>query len=295
MTVLRRPRIEACLFDLDDCLYDNTAMQHQVAENIRHYMAERLGFPADEVQEKCADFYLNYGTTLAGLVAHGYQVDYDDWHAFVHGSLDYEKYLQPDPALRAMLDSLPLPKYVFTNADRAHAKRCLDLLGITECFIRVISFEEVMEAAAEAGLTHHGCPVVCKPNRQAFDIALQLAGSPTPGATLWADDSARNITTGHRMGLYSVLVGRTGVACPSDKQIRHIHELPAALPWLWEGQQPPVCAAPPLSHADGTGAADEGASGNGSAAVPAKTAGKAAAGGRSSENETMIEAVYTAA
>ena len=158
-----------------------------------------------------------------------------------------------------MLDSLPLPKYVFTNADRAHAKRCLDLLGITECFIRVISFEEVMEAAAEvgrargggvgyersrlswrgydgsdsdvtpfrllptcsltllplssrhqAGLTHHGCPVVCKPNRQAFDIALQLAGSPTPGATLWADDSARNITTGHRMGLYSVLVGRTG-------------------------------------------------------------------------------------
>ena len=35
------------------------------------YMAERLGVPADEVAEKCADLYLNYGTTLAGLVASG--------------------------------------------------------------------------------------------------------------------------------------------------------------------------------------------------------------------------------
>lgn len=29
-----------------------------VAENIRHYMAERLGVPADEVAEMCADLYL---------------------------------------------------------------------------------------------------------------------------------------------------------------------------------------------------------------------------------------------
>lgn len=65
-------------------------------------------------------------------------------------------------------------------------------------------------SALQAGLTHHGCPVVCKPNRQAFEIALRMAGSPEASATLWVDDSARNITTGHRLGLYSVLVGRTG-------------------------------------------------------------------------------------
>lgn len=29
-------------------------------------MVERLGVPADEVAERCADLYLNYGTTLAG-------------------------------------------------------------------------------------------------------------------------------------------------------------------------------------------------------------------------------------
>lgn len=35
------------------------------------YMAERLEIPADEVAEKCADYYLNFGTTLAGLIANG--------------------------------------------------------------------------------------------------------------------------------------------------------------------------------------------------------------------------------
>lgn len=87
-----------------------------------------------------------------------------------------------------MLLSLPLPKYVFTNADRTHAATCLRLLGIADCFDGVICFEEVMEAAAEAGLARHGRPVVCKPNRQAFEIALRLAGGGEPGTTLWLDD-----------------------------------------------------------------------------------------------------------
>lgn len=37
-------------------------------------------------------------------------------------------------------------------------------------------------------MVHHGRPVVCKPNRQAFDIALRLAGSGDPSTTLWLDD-----------------------------------------------------------------------------------------------------------
>ena len=34
------------------------------------------------------------GTTLAGLVANGAKVDFDDWHALVHGTLPYEEYLR---------------------------------------------------------------------------------------------------------------------------------------------------------------------------------------------------------
>jgi pyrimidine 5'-nucleotidase len=299
MTITQRPQITAILCDLDDCVYENTAMQHQVAENIRHYMVERLGMPADEVAEKCADLYLNYGTTLAGLVASGHKIDYDDWHAAVHGSLDYEQYLEPDPALRALLHSIPVRKDIFTNADRRHAERCLDLLGIRDCFASILCFEDIMAAAEARGLVHHGCPVVCKPNRQAFDIAMQLVGIRDPSATLWLDDSARNITTGHRMGLYSVLVGRTGVACPSDQQIRHIHDLPTALPWLWAGQQPPVAleeAAAAVPKEAAAAAEVEVAAASSDATAALKAAAAAKGGGRAStEDSDQIEAVFAAA
>ena len=95
---------------------------------------------------------------------------------------------QPDPTLKRLLDSIPHPKYIFTNADIKHADRCLALLGIADCFDGVIAFEQVMQAAEEAGLAHHGCPVVCKPNRQSFDIALRLAGGAQASTTLWLDD-----------------------------------------------------------------------------------------------------------
>ena len=61
-------------------------------------------------------------------------IDFDEWHAEVHGRLPYSELLHSDDRLRDMLLSLDLPKYVFTNADRKHAQICLDLLGIADCF-----------------------------------------------------------------------------------------------------------------------------------------------------------------
>ncbi len=65
--------------------------------------------------------------------AKGHRIDYDDWHAHAHGVLPYDL-LRPDPALGELLRAVPLPKWVFTNADTAHAERCLDLLGVRDCF-----------------------------------------------------------------------------------------------------------------------------------------------------------------
>jgi hypothetical protein len=33
-----------------------------------------------------------------------------------------------------VLQAVPVPKWVFTNADVTHAERCLELLGIRDCF-----------------------------------------------------------------------------------------------------------------------------------------------------------------
>lgn len=88
-----------------------------------------------------------------------------------------------------------------------------------------------------------------------------------------------------------------GVACPSDKQIRHIHDLPKAIPWLWEGQQPPaVLAASPALPSIPPGADGADASSHAEAVVAkakATVTKRTSTDGASSEG--AIEAVYVAA
>ncbi|CAI7874749.1 unnamed protein product [Closterium sp. NIES-53] len=134
--------ITTCFFDLDDTLYPHSAGLSCV-KNIEDYMVQHLGFSADTSGEEAIRLYKEHGTSMAGLRAEGYAFDFDDWHAFVHGRLPYHL-LKPDPALRHLLESLPQRKFVFTNADRAHASRCLHLLGLEGCFDAVIAFEDVM-------------------------------------------------------------------------------------------------------------------------------------------------------
>lgn len=66
--------------------------------------------------------------------ANGYHIDFDDWHAAVHGTLPYDRMLREDKAMRQLLQSIDLPKFVFTNADSKHAETCLRLLGIADLF-----------------------------------------------------------------------------------------------------------------------------------------------------------------
>lgn len=63
-------------------------------------MVEKLGVEESKVEKLCSILYKNYGTTLAGLRAIGYKLDYDDYHSFVHGSLPYHN-IKPDTCSRA--------------------------------------------------------------------------------------------------------------------------------------------------------------------------------------------------
>lgn len=89
-----------------------------------------------------------------------------------------------------------------------------------------------------------------------------------------------------------------GVACPSDQQIRHIHDLPAACPWLWAGQQPPLALEEvPAAVPDEAAAAAEAAAASSGAPAALKAAAAAAKGGgrTSTEESDQIEAVFAAA
>ncbi|MCD7462363.1 hypothetical protein HAX54_048362 [Datura stramonium] len=90
----------SAFFDVDDILYPlSFGISAQCMKNIIDYMIEKLGIDETKVSEMCISLYKEYGTTMAGLRAIGFDFDYDDYHSFVHGRLPYEL-LKTDYVLR---------------------------------------------------------------------------------------------------------------------------------------------------------------------------------------------------
>ncbi|PHT72153.1 hypothetical protein T459_22938 [Capsicum annuum] len=269
---VQRPKYDCLLFDLDDTLYPlSTGLAASVRQNIEDYMVEKLGIDQSKIAELGNLLYKNYGTTMAGLRAIGYDFDYDEYHSFVHGRLPYEN-LRPDPVLRSLLLSVPIRKVIFTNADKVHALKVLNKLGLKDCFEGILCFETLnpihkstpsddeddiefigsatsCNAAAtngseifdiighfsqpKAGSVLPKTPIVCKPSEVAIERALMIANI-NPHRTLFFEDSVRNVLAGKRVGLDTVLVGNSQRVVGADYALESIHNIREALPQLWE-------------------------------------------------------------
>ncbi|XP_017624431.1 uncharacterized protein C24B11.05-like [Gossypium arboreum] len=248
-------KYECLLFDLDDTLYPLTSgLSREVTKNIQEYMIKKLEMKEEKVPELCVSLYKQYGTTMAGLKAIGYNFDYNEFHDFVHGRLPYEL-LKPDPFLKTLLHSLPIRKVIFTNADKNHADIVLRRLGLEDCFEGIICFETLNptnedDFSADDSNTEIfdyytciTCPdsqlelpspkVVCKPLEKAYEQVFEMANI-NPQKTLFFDDSIRNIRTGKSMGLHTVWVGTSQQTDSADYALESIHNIRQALPELWE-------------------------------------------------------------
>lgn len=74
-----RRTFKLMLVDLDDTLYRVEALPKLVRSKIEEYMAQKLRMDPHESARLTSDLYITYGTTMAGLVALGYRLDYEDW------------------------------------------------------------------------------------------------------------------------------------------------------------------------------------------------------------------------
>ncbi|KAL8526925.1 hypothetical protein ACS0TY_015973 [Phlomoides rotata] len=270
---VQSPKYDCLLFDLDDTLYPRSSgLEASVLKNIKAYMVEKLGIEEGKIPDLCNLLYINYGTTMAGLRAIGYDFDYDEYHSFVHGRLPYEN-LKPDPVLRGHLLSLPIRKVIFTNADKVHAIKVLNRLGLEECFEGIICFDtlnpthkstasddeddaeflgkkipqsccangstvifDIIGHFSQPDATSSGLPktpIVCKPSESAIERALKI-GNIDPYRTLFFEDSVRNIQSGKRLGLDTVLVGKSQRVKGADYAVENIHNLREAIPELRE-------------------------------------------------------------
>lgn len=232
-SVRRKPRV--MLIDLDDTLYISEDVPTVVRRRIQEYMVQHLGFSSETVAAETLNLYVNHGTTLAGLVASGHRIDYVHWHEFVHwgaGAIDYGHAIRPAPELRELLFSIDIPKYILTNADRVHMDKCLELMGISDCFQGFFYFENVMDIGREAGIVCANS-VLCKPNPKTYQLVAQRLGVDM-AEVMFLDDSVRNVAAAHALGAYTVLVGKD-TPCPgANLAVRSMLELPHAMPELFD-------------------------------------------------------------
>ncbi|KAI7727570.1 hypothetical protein M8C21_001165 [Ambrosia artemisiifolia] len=224
---------DCLIFDLDDTLYSSSiGFGDATKRNIDDFLVEKCGFEARKASALRVQLFKTYGSTLAGLRALGYDVDADKYHSIVHGRLPYHL-IKPDHQLRNLLLSITQRKIIFTNSDRAHAMKALNLLGIADCFEQIICFETMNPNLFNSkSSSPEDFPVLLKPSLEAFNIAIDVA-EVDPSTTLFFDDNVGNIASAKAVGLRTAVVGKTMMTNGADYALENIHDLSQVIPEIW--------------------------------------------------------------
>jgi putative hydrolase of the HAD superfamily len=182
--------IRSWIFDLDNTLYPpESQFMKLVEKRINQYVVRTSGLAADAAMVAQKGYLRDYGTSLAGLMAH-YRVDPHDFLAEVHDvPLDV---LVPDPDLRAGLERLEGPRLIFTNGSIVHAQRVLERLELTDLFDDLFALEDA--------------DLIPKPDPRTFARMTERFGvDPTRAA--FFEDTVRNLAPAKAIGMTTVLVG----------------------------------------------------------------------------------------
>lgn len=191
--------VRSWIFDLDDTLYPpESRFMGLIQKRINDYMVRTVALPADEAMVVQKGYLRDYGTSLAGLMAH-YQIDPADFLEEVHDvPLDL---LTPDPGLRAALERLEGPRIVFTNGSKRHAERVTEKLGIADLFDGLFSLEDA--------------DLIPKPDPRTFARMTERFGvDPTQAA--FFEDTLRNLPPARAIGMTTVLVGPRALDADTD-------------------------------------------------------------------------------
>ncbi|MGD1995061.1 MAG: pyrimidine 5'-nucleotidase [Anaerolineae bacterium] len=178
------------LFDLDETLYPRQAgLLDAVNRRITLWLQRTYRLSPEAALALRKRYFAEHGTTLSGLVVER-QIDVDAYLEFVH-DVPVARYLDPNPALAAMLDDIPLRKAVFTNAPLAYGARVLERLGVIDRFEHLVGIREM-------GLCS-------KPQPEAYRRLLMLVDAE-PEACILVEDRAQNLPPAKNLGMTTILV-----------------------------------------------------------------------------------------
>lgn len=203
------------IFDLDDTLYPRTSgVWDAIGRRIDLFMIEKVHLPAEKVPDLRRNLFSEYGTTLRGLST-VYHINEQDYLDFVH-DIPLNQYLRPDPSLRETLMMYPQRKIIFTNADTKHANRVIETLGLDHLFDQIVDIQAIKP--------------FCKPQREAFELALRLSGIQKPDHCVVLDDNTLNLQTASNLGMFSIKVGVNDCPAGCDAAVISLLDLPSVIP-----------------------------------------------------------------
>jgi putative hydrolase of the HAD superfamily len=203
------------IFDLDNTLHD--ASPHifpHMNRSMTAYVVEHLAVDEAQADELRTRYWRKYGATLLGLMRHhGVDPHHFLWHT--HQFPELPAMVLAHPALKATLRRLPGRKILFSNSPQHYSRAVLRVLRIGRFFDDVFTIE------------HTGFRP--KPDIAGFRRLLRRHRLH-PRRCVMVEDAIENLATAKRLGMRTVLVGRTGNK-PAfvDVALKNVTGLPRAL------------------------------------------------------------------
>ena len=181
--------IDTWIFDLDNTLYEaECQLFAQIDVRMTAFVAAKLEKPHHEARKIQKDYYVEYGTTLNGLIKN-HSICPEEFLSFVH-DIDLAP-IKKCPHLAAAIESLPGRRLIFTNGSTEHAENVCNARGITHLF------EDIFDIRA-ANFTP-------KPQEGAYATFLELHGV-TPTKSAMFEDMSQNLVTPHALGVTTILI-----------------------------------------------------------------------------------------
>ncbi len=203
----------AILFDLDNTLYsESCGVFDLIDQRMNEWLISNLQIPESEVNEFRNKYFVQYGTTLRGLMLH-HEVNPRDFLDYVH-DVPVHEFLSADLELRQTLEQVKSRKLIFTNSDLKHANRILDALGVRDQFERIFDIEAMN--------------FIPKPNPDSYRLVLDYLRLQ-PKDVLLIDDMERNLKPAQEMGMRTILIGNGKPVDDRHHAIENIKELTSIL------------------------------------------------------------------
>ncbi len=204
---------DAILFDLDNTLYsESCGVFDLIDQRMNEWLTSNLQIPESEVNEFRNKYFVQYGTTLRGLMLH-HEVNPRDFLDYVH-DVPVHEFLSADLELRETLEQVKSRKLIFTNSDLKHANRILDALGVRDQFERIFDIEAMN--------------FIPKPNPDPYRSVLEYLRMH-PKDVLLIDDMERNLKPAQEMGMHTILIGNGKPVDDGYHAIENIKELTSIL------------------------------------------------------------------